>query len=51
MDRGGFEQEDVPHKSIVVPGAGHGLEGEKTRAMVLRETNDWFDRHRLPEKE
>lgn len=40
-----FEQEGVTHKLIVVPDAGHGLEGEETRAMVSRETLAWFDRH------
>lgn len=42
-----FEKEGVTHKLIIVPEAGHGLEGEETRAMVSRETLAWFDRHLL----
>lgn len=40
-----FKREGVPHKLVVVPEAGHGLEGEETQAMVARETIAWFDRH------
>lgn len=44
-----FQQNSVPHKLIVVPGAGHGLHGEQTRAMVRAETLAWFDQHLAPE--
>ena len=40
-----FEKQDVPHKLIVFPDAGHGLEGAETRAQVVRQTVDWFNDH------
>lgn len=46
-----FQREGVPHKLIVVPDAGHGLEGEETQAMVARETIGWFNRHLSVEAE
>ena len=40
-----FAKENVPHKLIVFPDAGHGLEGAETRATVVREAVGWFDQH------
>jgi acetyl esterase/lipase len=40
-----FQREQVAHKLIVFPEAGHGLEGQETRATVVRETIAWFDQH------
>ena len=39
-----FRQRGVTNKLIVIPGAGHGLQGAENRALVRRETIDWFDR-------
>jgi dipeptidyl aminopeptidase/acylaminoacyl peptidase len=38
-----FERENVRHKLIIVPDAGHGLEGEENRRSVVREAVQWFD--------
>lgn len=38
-----FEREKVRHKLIIVPDAGHGLEGNDNRAMVVREAVQWFN--------
>lgn len=46
-----YNREGVEHKLIVVPDAGHGLEGEDTRASVVREVIAWFDRHLRQEAE
>lgn len=46
-----FEQEGVPHKLVVVPGAGHRLGSEETRALVTTETLAWFDQHLGPESQ
>ncbi len=40
-----FEREKVEHKLIIFPDAGHGLEGQKNRATLVREALAWFDRH------
>lgn len=42
-----FSRERVPHKLIVLPEAGHGLEGNENRAATVRETIEWFDRYLL----
>lgn len=42
-----YKKENVPHKLIVYPDAGHGLEGEENRATTVREAVDWFDSHLL----
>jgi acetyl esterase/lipase len=38
-----YERERVKHKLIIVPNAGHGLEGG--HAMAFREAVSWFDQH------
>ena len=38
-----FERKNVRHKLIIVPEAGHGLEGEENRRSVVREAVQWFD--------
>jgi dipeptidyl aminopeptidase/acylaminoacyl peptidase len=38
-----FSREKVRHKLIIVPNAGHGLEGEANRRNVMREAVEWFD--------
>lgn len=38
-----FTREKVRHKLIIVPDAGHGLDGEENRRNVIRETVEWFD--------
>jgi len=38
-------REHVPHKVLILPGAGHGLEGDENRATMLREVIGWFDQH------
>ena len=40
-----FEQEKVEHKLIILPNAGHGLEGNENRNTVTRESVAWFDNH------
>lgn len=40
-----FERENVKHKLIVFPDAGHGLEGEENRATMIREAVGWFNAH------
>ncbi|MCO6456625.1 MAG: alpha/beta hydrolase [Pirellulaceae bacterium] len=40
-----FQKQGVARKLIVMPGAGHGLEGPENRATVVRETLAWFDQH------
>jgi dipeptidyl aminopeptidase/acylaminoacyl peptidase len=42
-----YEREDVEHKLIIFPDAGHGLEGEQNRSTLTREAVGWFDRHLL----
>lgn len=38
-----FEREQVRHKLIIMPNAGHGLEGDQNRRDVTRESVGWFD--------
>ena len=40
-----FERENVDHKLIVFPKAGHSLGGEENRGKIVREVIGWFDRH------
>ncbi len=40
-----YERENVEHKLIVFPDAGHGLEGDENRATMVREAVGWFDKH------
>ncbi len=40
-----YQREDVKHKLIVFPDAGHGLEGDENRATMIREVIGWFDEH------
>ena len=40
-----FKKKEVPHKLIVFPDAGHGLEGDANRATTIREATDWFDKY------
>ncbi len=40
-----FQKTGVPHKLIVFPDAGHGLEGDENRARLVREAIGWFDRY------
>ena len=40
-----FEQQEVPHKLIIFPDAGHGLEGDDNRSTVTREAVAWFNTH------
>ena len=40
-----YKREDVEHKLIIFPEAGHGLEGEQNRSTLTREAVEWFDRH------
>jgi len=40
-----FRKKGVQHKLIVLPDAGHGLEGDENRAAVVREAIGWFDRY------
>ncbi len=40
-----FARVEVPHKLIVLPGAGHGLEGPENQATLIQETTTWFDRY------
>jgi acetyl esterase/lipase len=42
-----FKREDVEHKLIIFPEAGHGLEGDENRSTLTREAVGWFDRHLL----
>jgi acetyl esterase/lipase len=46
-----FLRENVPRKVVIFPDAGHGLEGDETRATVVRETIDWFDQHLVNQTE
>ena len=39
------QRENVKHKLIVFPDAGHGLEGGENRATMIREAIGWFDEH------
>jgi acetyl esterase/lipase len=39
-----LRQNGVKNKLIIVPGAGHGLQGAENQAMIVKETIDWFDR-------
>jgi acetyl esterase/lipase len=40
-----FQKKGVQHKLIVLPDAGHALEGDKNRATLVRETIGWFERY------
>jgi acetyl esterase/lipase len=40
-----FKEHGVPHKLIVLPDAGHGLEGDANRAQLVREAVAWFQAH------
>lgn len=40
-----FEREKVPHKLIILPNAGHGLDGEANRERMIREVIAWLDAH------
>lgn len=40
-----FQKENVPHKLIIFPDAGHGLEGDENRATLTREAVSWFQQH------
>jgi len=40
-----YEKEKTKHKLIVLPDAGHGLEGDENRERVVRETVGWFEEH------
>ena len=40
-----YQRENVKHKLIVFPDAGHGLEGNENRATLIREVIGWFDEH------
>jgi acetyl esterase/lipase len=42
-----FQREKVPHKLIVLPDAGHGLEGDENRRRMIREVIAWFDQYLL----
>ena len=44
-----FEKAGVTRKLIIIPGAGHGLNGVVNRARVALESVAWFNRH-LAEK-
>jgi len=39
-----FEKVGAESKLLILPGAGHGLEGVENRATVMRESLDWFKR-------
>lgn len=43
-----FKENRVPHKLIVFPDAGHGLEGDKNRTTAIREAIEWFDQYLVP---
>ena len=43
-----LENAKVPHKLIVFPDAGHGLEGDENRATLVREVVGWFDQLLTP---
>ncbi len=40
-----FKKQEVPHKLIVFPDAGHGLEGDSNQETTIREACDWFDKY------
>lgn len=40
-----FEKNQVRHKLLIFPDAGHGLEGEENRARMIREAVGWFQTH------
>ena len=40
-----FAKENVPHKLIVFPDAGHGLEGDDNRTTLVKEATAWFQQH------
>jgi acetyl esterase/lipase len=42
-----FDREHVPHKLVIVPGAGHGLGGLKNQIQVVGEATAWFDKYLL----
>jgi acetyl esterase/lipase len=37
----------VPHKLLILPNAGHGLEGDENRQTMLQEAVGWFQSHLL----
>ena len=41
-----FEAAHVASKLVVIPGAGHGFDGEGSRKLS-KEMIEWFDRHLL----
>ena len=38
-----MEREQVQHKLIIFPDAGHGLEGDENRRTLVQEAVQWFD--------
>jgi dipeptidyl aminopeptidase/acylaminoacyl peptidase len=40
-----FQKQDVDHKLIVFPDAGHGLQGTENRVKLIAEAVGWFERH------
>lgn len=40
-----FREKKVPHRLVVLSGAGHGLEGADHQKRWRRESVDWFDEH------
>ena len=38
-----YDRHEVPHKRVVLPDAGNGLEGEAHRERVVREVLGWFE--------
>lgn len=45
-----FEKQGVDHKLIIFPEAGHGLQGNETRAKLITEAVGWFERYLVREK-
>ena len=45
-----FQEKGVSHKLIVLPDAGHGLEGSENRATLVREAVAWFDQYLVGRK-
>lgn len=40
-----FREKKVPHRLVVLPGAGHGLEGADHQKRWRQESVDWFDQY------
>jgi len=40
--------QNVRHRLIIVPNAGHGLEGDENRKAVTEAAINWFDSHLKP---